>query len=294
MASLQRIVRRLIPSTAHLSRFSLIKWFGQANDAWLKLLFPEIADLPPNHLRLRVGVRNRIFFNHILCFRSGYNFWLYCFAKGLCRLDSHIVEIGCGYGRKPQHLRNFTLAGERFAGRYVGIDIDPELLAYARSHFPSDRFEFFQTTQGSRTYAGTSAEEGQPYSFPLSDSSQDFVFSTSLFTHLLAEQSENYLRESLRVLKPGGSIFMNYFCYDHMVEQGALNGRWTFRHQIGPARVESLRSPEAAVAYTRDFLETLCREVGFAEVTTLCDRAMIQCHLVARKPVEPESTAPVG
>jgi SAM-dependent methyltransferase len=285
MPSLDRFLRRFIPSTAQVSRFPPIKWLGRLNDAWLRLVFPETADLPPNHLRLRVGVRNRIFFNHILCFRSGYNFWLYCFAKGLCRLDSQIVEIGCGYGRKPAHLRNFTLAGERFTGRYVGIDIDPELLDYARSHFPPERFEFLQTTQGSRTYAGTSPEKGQTYSFPLPDCSQDFVFSTSLFTHLLVEQLENYLSESIRVLKPGGSIFMNYFCYDHMAQQGALSGRWTFAHQIGPARVESLRSPEAAVAYTRDFLETLCREVGFADVTTLCDEAMIQCHLVGRKPI---------
>ncbi|GMU55147.1 MAG: hypothetical protein AMXMBFR33_42930 [Candidatus Xenobia bacterium] len=284
MNRFDRLIRRIVPSTVVLSRNPLIQFLGWANDLWLRLLYPEMRALPPNHLRMRVGVGNRIFFNQILCLRSGYNFWLFAFAKGFCRLDSSIVEIGCGYGRKPEHLKNFRMGGERFTGRYVGVDIDPDLLGFARNHFPPDQFQFLQTTQGSTTYASNGARlPGSEFRFPLPDASQDFVFSTSLFTHLLEAELANYVRESLRILKPGGTMLMNYFCYDHLSSLQQLRGRWTFHHQVGQARVESLESPEAAVAYGRSFMEDLCRTLGFSEATTLLDHQMMQSQVLCRK-----------
>lgn len=47
-----------------------------------------------------------------------------------------MCELGCGYGAYLEHLRH---AG--YAGRYVGIDIAPEMIGAALAQFPEDRFE---------------------------------------------------------------------------------------------------------------------------------------------------------
>ena len=51
---------------------------------------------------------------------------------------------------------------------------------------------------------GAYMDAGQP--FPLPDASFDFVFSEHLFEHLTYPQAQNMLKESYRILKPGGVI----------------------------------------------------------------------------------------
>jgi len=94
------LLRRIVPSTATLSYNPIFKFAGSINDFLVRRLFSEVRRLPPNHLRVRVGVGNAIFNNHIFCLLSGRNYWLNAFSDGLCNLESNIVELGCGYGRK--------------------------------------------------------------------------------------------------------------------------------------------------------------------------------------------------
>lgn len=271
------LIRRYLPSTATLSRNPLFKIAGRLCDGVCSRFFPEFRELPPNHLRVRVGVRNKVFLNQVLCLKSGYNFWLHAFASRLCDLNSQIVELGCGYGRKAMHLRNYYMQGTRFTGRYVGIDIDDEQLNYARAHFPAPQFQFFTSSHASKTYAatGTSRTGGAPacaeYRLPVADDSQDFVFSTSLFTHLLEPELRNYLQESQRILRPGGWMQMNVFALDYMNSCGLTGNRWKFTHTIGNAQVESARYPEAAVAYRERFLVNLGSELGFAHSEIISD-----------------------
>jgi SAM-dependent methyltransferase len=270
-----RFFRRFFPSTATLSRNWLFKGVGYVNDFLMRRLFSEFRALPPNHLRVRVGVGNRIFNNHVLCLLSGTNFWIQLFANGLCKLNSNIVEIGCGYGRKGVHLAKFQIQGERFTGTYLGIDIDPELLAFAKKSLPAPQFRVQQTAHISKTYMSknelTEKGAGGETHIDCPNDSQDLVFSTSLYTHLLEKEVDNYTRESYRVLKPGGVMQMNIFCLDYFKDAGLLGSRWNFQYQIGPAYVESKEYPEAAVAYTADYLKELCKSIGFSRTEIVCD-----------------------
>ncbi len=74
-------------------------------------------------------------------------------------------------------------------------------------------------------------------------------------------------------------MLMTVFCLDDL--QAHLGGRWTFRHEVGRARVEDTRFPEAAVAYRRDRLVAWCDEVGLEQVAV---RPGAQSLLVARRP----------
>jgi cyclopropane fatty-acyl-phospholipid synthase-like methyltransferase len=261
-------IRRLVPSVAHMSYSPLFKLLNPISDL-PKVLNSEYRDLPPNHLRVRIGVGNKILFNQKFHLKMGRDFQAMCRQKGLVRDDSTIVEIGCGVGRIAWPLR-----GESFVGRYIGIDIDTEMLEWCRAHF-DQRFSFHQASHASQTYTG--AAKSRYYSLPCADRTVDFMYSISLFTHLLEEELTNYVAESARVLRVGGNVRMAYFC----MESVALGDRWTFAHRMGHAYVESVDFPEAAVAFHADYMEGLFRDAGFASVTT--ERRAGQSILVATR-----------
>ena len=160
-------------------------------------------------------------------------------------------------------LRDLRWGGTRFEGLYTGIDIDAEMVRWCQHHFPAKRFQFICADHHSTVY-NPGGRKNERYRVPLDDQSQDYVFSTSLFTHLLEEDLLNYTRESFRALKSGAVMEMTVFCLDSIGNH--LGGRWTFNHRIGEARAKNPKMPEAAVAYTKDYLLSRCRQVGSARL----------------------------
>jgi hypothetical protein len=61
-----KLARRLVPSTAMLSYNRVFKLVGNGLTRLPDLVFPEFRQLPPNHLRVRVGVGNRLFNNQAI------------------------------------------------------------------------------------------------------------------------------------------------------------------------------------------------------------------------------------
>ena len=103
--------------------------------------------------------------------------------------ESYLIDVGCGSGRLTKALRGYL------NGRYLGIDIVPELIDYARnlSNHPDWRFEI-----------------AQGLTIPEQDNSADMVCFFSVFTHLLHEHSYMYLLEARRVLKEDGKIVFTF------------------------------------------------------------------------------------
>jgi SAM-dependent methyltransferase len=290
MAIADGTIRKLIPAVPALSRVRTLMVPLDLIDRVLSSPYREFRDLPPNHMRIRVGVGNRILFNAALFRTMPIAFWMDVLERGIVRLNSRIVDLGCGCGRYAITLRDMLCHDRRFSGHYMGVDVDAEMLNWCRAHFPPDRFTFHRVDTYSRTYNPNSAQTPAAASvgnngaavaatpatpaenFPslqlsLESSSQDFVFANSLFSHLLEEQFRDYLRESARVLGPEGCLQFSVFCLEH-VGRGP-GSRWSFRHTSGAAYVENLKYPEAAVAYTRSWLETACRQAGFSQVEIL-------------------------
>ncbi|OQW99819.1 MAG: hypothetical protein BWK80_62500 [Desulfobacteraceae bacterium IS3] len=110
------------------------------------------------------------------------------FQEGLC--DGHyLIDVGCGSGRLAYSLK------EHFHGKYLGIDVVPDLLDYARSIAGSEAFRF---------------EIAEGLSIPEADGAADYVCFFSVFTHLRHEESYVYFREAKRVLRPGGRIVFSF------------------------------------------------------------------------------------
>lgn len=257
---LEKAIRRVIPSASRLTYNPVFKLIVDSFDLLPKFMYEEVSKIPPNHMRIRVGVANRFLANHVSYVSGAKDFWMHAFHAGLCRLDSTIVDLGCGCGRYAHHLRDYRFLAERFFGKYIGIDIDDEMLNWCRRNFDSERFAFYLSNHVSKAYKSIGKADAS-YVLPLADESADFVFSTSLFTHLLEKELVNYCQESYRVLKR--NCFMSMFCFSMDHPPPTFGDRHTFRFRISNAYVESKAVPEAAVAYEEKFLLEIAREVGF-------------------------------
>jgi hypothetical protein len=76
------------------------------------------------------------------------------------------------------------------------------------------------------------------------------------------------------------AMFMGVFCIDDMQASGTLGNRWTFVNRSGEAFIESVKYPEAAVAYTREYLEEVARGLGFksAEIRVNHPQSLLVCR----------------
>jgi ubiquinone/menaquinone biosynthesis C-methylase UbiE len=109
------------------------------------------------------------------------------------RPESSVVDVGCGAGRLAVQLA-------RHEGlRYLGTDVVPALLEYARERTGRADFRFIHVDR---------------VNIPAPDASADVVAFFSVLTHLLHEESYLYLQEAHRVLKPGGRVAFSFLELD--------------------------------------------------------------------------------
>ena len=177
---------------------------------------------------------------------------------------SHLLEIGCGTGRVAGALTTFLDE----LGRYEGLDVVPGSVEWCQkeiaSRFPNFTFQCADVYNG--FYNPKSHTQARDYVFPFEQSSFDFVYLTSVFTHMFPEDIENYLRQIERVLKPNGRVLMTFFILTNesrrLIEAGKSRPNRTFPIQEGVCWVQDGDSPETAVAYSEAFVLETCRSAN--------------------------------
>ncbi len=261
---LDKTIRKFVPSVAKLTRSPLFYPFSVVGDLTLGRFFRSVSNryLPPLRYLARTGVRNDIFAPHFYYLTAGTDFWIYVFANQIASLDSKIVDIGCGCGKTAVTFRDFDYHRTTFTGHYFGFDVDRDMVQWCCDNFTEDHFSFTHLDVHSSVYN----PDGDLQSVrlePCASGSIDLVISNSLFSHLLEPDIRNYIEESARVLKPGGVMMMTFFCIEDLRELGRVGDRWTFLHRNGAAYVENPKYPEAAVAYEKEWMLSVCQEAGF-------------------------------
>ena len=193
--------------------------------------------------------------------QTGRQFLGYFTELGGLRPDARVLDVGCGIGRMAMPLVDYL--GE---GSYAGFDIGREMVRWCRRNITALRpdFEFTWAPVYNGKYNPFGRLTGTEFRFPYEDSSFDFAFATSVFTHLLREEVRHYLHEIARVLRPGGTCLLTFFLLTPDAEREIAAGRamLPFAHPIDGGLAISRREPEAAVAYPVTDLRELLTEAG--------------------------------
>jgi len=124
--------------------------------------------------------------------------------QGGLKPHERVLDIGCGVGRMAIPLTNYLIS----PGQYAGFDIVKEGIDWCQQNitprFANFEFQFLDVYNGHYNPAGKLAANS--VRFPYESDRFDFVFLTSVFTHMLADGIERYLCEVQRVLNRAAGV----------------------------------------------------------------------------------------
>jgi SAM-dependent methyltransferase len=174
-----------------------------------------------------------------------------------CGLAPHerVLDIGSGIGRMAIPLTQYLQPG---VASYDGVDIVAPGVAWCREnvsvHYPDFRFHHLDCTHPVYNPDGKLPAVSR---LPFEDHGFDFIFLTSVITHLSLPEVGFYAAEIARLLAPGGRALVTAFLMNAPARAALARGggRLPFAAEGGgPEHHAYADSPLAAVAFDEDAL----------------------------------------
>jgi ubiquinone/menaquinone biosynthesis C-methylase UbiE len=177
--------------------------------------------------------------------------------------DERILDIGSGMGRMAVPLTSYL--SEK--GEYWGFDIIETGIDWCKSHITPKfkNFHFLHSNVYNKHYNPGGSIQAKEFIFPFEDNYFDFVFLTSVFTHMLPLDYENYLSEISRVLKKNGRCIITFFLLNQQSEKLVQDGRSTLDFQFtiqSGCKTTTVVDPEAAIAYDEESVIDIFNKYG--------------------------------
>lgn len=172
------------------------------------------------------------------------------------------MDVGCGVGRMAMPLAKYL----NDKGSYKGFDIAPRAVNWCKAKIAKNlpNFDFDLADIYNAQYNPNGSYKVSEYKFPYDDLAFDFVFLTSVFTHMLPAGVENYFSEISRVLKPKGRCLITFFLINP--ESAGLidlkKSTQEFIYDCTIYRTVDKNKPEVAVAYAEDYIRGLFSKNG--------------------------------
>ncbi len=171
--------------------------------------------------------------------------------------ESHVLDVGSGIGRMAIPLTRFLDK----TGSYEGFDVIEKGVNWCRenitSRFPNFRFQYISLDNDLyRTDGGSAAQ----FQFPYDANRFDLAIVNSVFTHMVPEEVDNYLREIYRTLKPEGVCYATFFLFD---EKTTWPEGFEFPYTYGNYRLMDDEVKSANVAFDEKYLRELAERQGF-------------------------------
>jgi ubiquinone/menaquinone biosynthesis C-methylase UbiE len=155
------------------------------------------------------------------------------------RPDDEILEIGCGVGRVGSALAPLCR-------RWVGADVSANMLRHARERL--------------RDHLNVELVELSGWDLaPIGSSSLDVVYCMVVFMHLDEWERYAYVREAMRVLRPGGRLYVDNF--NLLSDPG-----WSFFEDMATSYHPLWRPPNISKSSTPDELRAYLEHAGFEDV----------------------------
>ena len=178
--------------------------------------------------------------------------------------DHRVLDVGCGIGRMAIPLTDYLSP----QGGYWGFDIVKKGIKWCQKRISSKfhNFHFQHSDVYNLHYNSRGKIQGQDYQFPYESNFFDFVFLTSVFTHMLPADMEQYLSEISRVLKTGGKCLITFFILNeeamHLIQTG--QSTQDFKYQLDGCSTTNLEYPEAAIAYSEEYIIETYKKYGLS------------------------------
>jgi ubiquinone/menaquinone biosynthesis C-methylase UbiE len=169
--------------------------------------------------------------------------------------QDRVLDIGSGIGRMAVPLTGYL--SEK--GSYEGFDIMRIGVNWCRkyitSRYPNFRFTHVPLVNSLYSNTGESADQ---FHYPYPENSFDFVFLTSVFTHMLPADVAQYIKEIARVLAPGGKCFATFFILDKSsLEFMSRQEAPFFPFEYENYYLHNQKVPEANVGFKRSFVDQM-------------------------------------
>lgn len=215
----------------------------------------DTLDLLLNRRPDCVPPRGMIFVGHGDYMKQGEKFLGFFKDFGRLQPDHHVLDVGCGIGRMAVPLSGYL--GKE--GSYDGFDVVISGINWCRKHISSrhPNFRFQHISLHNSLYNTATQAYASSFVFPYDDEVFDFVFLTSVFTHMVAEETANYITQISRVMKPGATCFASFFLLNEESEKLMAESptHMNFPYDKGHYRLHSSKVDAANVAYKQEWLE---------------------------------------
>jgi SAM-dependent methyltransferase len=195
--------------------------------------------------------------------------------------DSSVLDAGCGIGRLAAPLTKFLNEN----GSYDGFDVVKKGIDWCNKHIAATypNFRFLHVDLKNDLYNDKTEREARSFIFPYEDNSFDCVVLTSVFTHMMPDDVDNYTAQIARVMRPGGKCLVTFFLVnDDILERMNAGGTcFVFKHSYGDYLLMDNRVKEANVAYREDFLQKLFDRYGLRKEAVYCGQWSNNCNYIS-------------
>jgi ubiquinone/menaquinone biosynthesis C-methylase UbiE len=186
----------------------------------------------------------------------------YFIELGNLQPTDRVLDVGCGIGRMAIPLTNYLSKD----GEYWGFDIVKQGIDWCQSRISSkfSNFHFQHSDVYNQHYNPNGKVAAESFQFPFENEFFDLVFLTSVFTHMVQPDVENYLSEISRVLKTKGKCLITFFILNEDSIKQIRLGHSTldFRYTVNNCLTINEEEPELAIAYEEEIVVRLFNKYG--------------------------------